>query len=98
MEWLEWFPYALHFGPDLLDRLPQGFTDNEDIMLRLIAAHQQALPRASARLLQDQGFLLQAVRINPRCIERFPDSVRSDAALMRTLEEAARAAENELPF
>jgi hypothetical protein len=98
MEWVEWFPYALHFGPDLLDRLPQGFTDNEDIMLRLIAAHQQALPRASSRLLQDQGFLLQAVRINPRCIERFPDSVRSDAALMRTLEEAARAAEDELPF
>jgi hypothetical protein len=95
---LELFPNALHFGPTILDRLPQPYTDDTDVMLKLVGAHWDALPRASPRLLKDRDFLLQAVRLNPRCIDVLPGSVRSDASLMRELEAAARASEDELPF
>lgn len=92
------FPHILHFGPEVLERMPKAYADDNDIMLNLVAAHREALPRASPRLRQDREFLLQCVRNNPGCLELVPEPARSDTFLMQVLQQAARAAEDELPF
>lgn len=92
------FPHILHFGPEVLERMPKAYADDNDIMLNLVAAHREALPRASPRLRQDREFLLQCVRNNPGCLELVPEPARSDTFLMQELQQAARAAEDELPF
>ena len=52
---------AAKAGSDILQHVPQSFTDDEEVMLGVIAHNGYSLRHASERLRSDKSFLLRAV-------------------------------------